>query len=288
MKYIVPIHQIKYLSKLTNDSDGLFFGNDRFGTRLTQSYNIHDINEMIEFLYASQKASFLMCQQMMTDDDLYAFKAWIQNIHTNHLTGIIVADIGAVMVLKDLSLHDKVIYHPETLHTNDYDFNDLSAFHISGAFVGKEITIDDILRIGKHKKHQLFMIGHGHLNMFYSRRYLLEHYTNYAQLAIDLKHKKTLRIKEEERPNEMYPVMEDQAGTHIFRAQVFHTSDDLLALSQIVDYLFLDTIFKDDSYTIDVLKLYKKQNMHIKQQLIDQYKETWDKGFLYQKTIYKK
>ena len=71
-------------------------------------------------------------------------------------------------LMKALGLTSKFIYNPETLLTNDVDFNDLSSEQIKGAFVSKEITLEDILEIGSLKKYELFTLGHGHMSMFYS------------------------------------------------------------------------------------------------------------------------
>ena len=234
------------------------------------------------------KSFFLLANQIMDDAQLEAFSKFIQSLPAKAFTGIIVSDIGAVMTLIKLGLSHLAVYHPETLNTNTMDFNFLSRLEIKGAFVAKEISLEDILMIGKNKAYDLFMTGHGHLNMFYSKRHLIENYTQFASIENQYTNQQNLTIIESERPDEPYPVLEDLAGTHVFRHHVLSSYTVLEQLEPFVDYMIIDSLFKDDDYMVDVLMLYRD---HQEDRIINiqkKYKETWDTGFYYKKTIYKK
>ncbi|MFA6800679.1 MAG: U32 family peptidase, partial [Acholeplasmataceae bacterium] len=181
----------------------------------------------------------------------------------------------------------KLIYNPETLMTNYYDFNFLVPTGIFGVFIAKEITLDDIKMIADKKQTKLFMVGHGHLNMFYSKRQLIKNYMDFINQENYLHNKQTIKLIEEKRKDEPYPILEDLAGTHVFRSQVFDSIDYLDVLSPIVDYLVIDTIFKDDDYAIEILKMYKHQKGLSKEELMKKYDEIWDHGFFFKKTLYK-
>lgn len=287
MKRLVTLYQVNHFEKLAEVADGFLLGNTQFGTRLTKSFSIDEINQIVEQNQALQKELFLVANQMMTDEQLDSFTHFLKELPLTAFTGVIVGDIGAIMVLKKLGKEHLAIYNPETLLTNDYDFNHLSREHILGAFVAKEITLADLKRIGHSKKHALFMVGHGHLNMFYSKRQLLQNYLQYAGLSLSLHQKQNLTIVEERR-EETHPILEDEAGTHVFRAPVFHTLKVQKDLASWIDYLVIDTLFKDDEYGYQVLSLYRQDapNEADIKKLQGQYQETWDEGFLYTKTIY--
>ena len=97
-----------------------------------------------------------------------------------------------------------------------------------------------------------------------------------------------LKIVEENRKDDPYPILEDQAGTHVFRSQMFSSLKHLEELKQSVDYLVIDSLFKDDDYAVKVLKMYKdgKEDHEVIDQLKEKYQEVWDEGFFYKKTIY--
>ncbi|MFU8792466.1 MAG: peptidase U32 family protein [Acholeplasmataceae bacterium] len=288
MKLIATLFELNRIKDVLTHADGIVIGHESFGTRLTQSFEPALIVEALEQANHMGKSLFLMANQLMDDAQLEAFALFIQKLPAKEFTGIIVADIGAVMTLKMLGLGHLAIYHPETLHTNAADFNFLSQLGIKGAFVAKEILLEDIVTIGKHKAYDLFMTGHGHLNMFYSKRHLIENYTQFASIKNQYVHQQNLKVIESERPDEPYPIFEDLAGTHVFRHHVLSSHTVLEQLKPYVDYMIIDTLFKDDDYAIDILKLYRDYKDDQVQTIQNKYQELWDTGFYHKKTIYKK
>jgi putative protease len=269
--------------------DGFIIGNHQFGARLTKSFDQDEILSALNQTKKLNKELFLVCNQMFNDDQLETFKNWIKGFPLKEFTGIVVADLGAFKTLEKMGFADQVIYNPETLAANVYDFNFLADFKIKGVYVAKEITLEDVTYIANHKNYQMFMVGHGHLNMFYSKRQLIDNFMNFNLEENDLHERQDLKIIEENRLNEPFPILEDTAGTHVFRSNVFSCLDHLDVLLPILDYLVVDTLFKDDDYALLVLPMYK--NNKIDQQLIEKiklnYDEKWDEGFFYKKTVYK-
>lgn len=286
MKLLTTLFDIKNL-ELLSEADGFIIGNETYGTRLTKSFSISEINEVITFGKAHEKDVFLVANQMFDDQMIDTFKSWIKEILIEDLTGLIVADVGLYYALKKEELQDKVIYNPETLMTNYYDFNFLVETGIYGVFIAKEITLEDIKVIAEKKQTKLFMVGHGHLNMFYSKRQLIDNYMHFMDKENHIHNKQTLKIIEEKRSEEPYPILEDLAGTHVFRSQVFDSIDYLETLRPLVDYLVIDAIFKDDQYTKAMIDMYQGHPSLAKEDIENTYEEVWDHGFFFKKTIYK-
>jgi len=290
MKLLTTIYDLKHLESLSSYVDGFIIGNHQFGARLTKSYEQDEILSALDQTKKLKKELFLVCNQMLNDDQLEAFKTWLKSLPVSEFTGIIVADLGAYRVLDKMGYVEKVIYNPETLAANVYDFNFLSNYKIQGVYIAKEITLEDVTYIANHKNYKMFMVGHGHLNMFYSKRQLIDNFMNFNVEENIYHEKQDLKIIEENRLNEPFPILEDRAGTHVFRSNVFQSLGHLDVLGNLVDYLVVDTLFKDDDYARMVLPMYR--NRVINQNLIEQiklkYDEQWDEGFFYKKTIYKK
>ncbi|MCD4826449.1 MAG: U32 family peptidase [Acholeplasmataceae bacterium] len=289
MKYLTTLYDLNNINNLSLTVDGFILGNERFGTRLTHSFTIDEINQAIKLAVSLDKEIFLQANQMLDDELLDQFSVFLDQLDTNNLNGIIVADIGSVMRLKSKNLSNKAIYNPETLLTNKYDFNFLKKDGIFGAYVAKEITLSDVLEISEHKEINLFMVGHGHLNMFYSKRQLINNFMDYQNQDNIFHNQQNLKIIEEQRSDEPYPILEDMAGTHVFRSKVFSSLEYIEQLENHVDYLVIDSIFKDDLYAKKVSELYKNKSINKKlvKDIKALYKEDWDSGFFYKKTVYK-
>ncbi len=287
MKRLVTIHTLESMQSLFELTDGFIVGNKRFGARLTTSFSASEINHAIEDARALNKEIFLIANRIFDDEDCELFKDWMKNIHADLLTGIIVADVGAITTLGEIGLIQKAVFHPETLLTNRYDTNIFASEGIYGAFLAKEITLDEIRHIGLGRKLKLFMIGHGYLDMFYAKRQLIETFTIKANLNHTFHDQKNLTLIEAKRENEPYPILEDDAGTHVFRYHVFHTEKYVDVLKEAVDYLVIDTIFHDDQYAKQVLKYYQQPTDQLRENIMNTYHETWDEGFLHHPTMYK-
>ena len=287
MKTLITFYTQSSMESLSPFVDGFIVGHQTFGTRLTHSFSTSEIHEITRQTKNLNKELFFMANQMMTDDHLTHFSNWLSEFSMDDFTGIICADLGVVKKLTTMGWANKVVYNPETLMTNYYDFNFFNRLNIMGVYVAKEITLDDIKKIGEKKTLKLFMVGHGHLNMFYSKRQLIKNFAAYIDIPDEFHEQQNLRIVEETREGIEYPILEDQAGTHVFRANVFATLEDLDVLHSLVDYLMLDTLFKDDAYGLRIAKAYHQNDVHIKVDLERDYHETWDQGFFFKKTIYK-
>ena len=289
MKLLTTIYNLESIETLSAYVDGFLVGNHQFGTRLTKSFEHHEILAALELTKEYQKELFLVCNQMFNDDQLGELKDFLLSLPINEFSGVVFADLGATRLLSALGFPEKVIYNPETLLANVYDFNFLEDEKIKGVYIAKEITLEDVTYIAAHKKYQMFMVGHGHLNMFYSKRQLIDNFMQFTDKENLYHERQNLKIVEENRKNEAYPILEDLAGTHVFRSHVFSSLNYLDKVKSLVDYLIIDTIFKDDNYANQILPMYQKNIINPIQieSIQKEYNESWDDGFFFKKTIYK-
>ena len=290
MKIITPIFKIQDIDKINANVDGFILSNEKFGARLTSSFSLEQLIVAIGKIKGLKKEVFININQLYTNDQIDLLMTFVLKLPIKDITGFICADIGVLEAFKKIELVNMIIYNPETLLTNYFDFNYLKKDNVFGAFVAKEITLDDIKIIASKKQIKTFMIGHGHLDMFYSKRQLLKNYANYLGIEETFHNQRNLALKEEIRPNEKYPILEDYAGTHVFRDTVFSSLKYLDQLKNLIDYLVIDPIFKDLAYLDQITSLYNKNQLNSKEinYIQEKYHEKWDDGFLFTKTIYKR
>ncbi len=284
MKILTTLHDSQKLDDILKVADGIIIGDANYAKALTQDFK-EEILDIIEKTYQQQKEIFILLNKLYTDKELLEVKAYIMRLPVDKITGFIGADIGLVSILESLNLSSKFVYNPETLLTNDEDFNDLASEGIMGAFVSKEITLEDIIEITELKQYQLFYFGHGHMSMFYSKRQMLETFSDYQNKPNTLHKDKSLTLKEFKRVDETYPVLEDEAGTHVFRGTVFNSFKAITELKNHVDYFVVDTLFMDDDYAIKVIPMY--QNGSLDETILEIYDQEFHDGFLFDESIIK-
>jgi len=287
MKKLITLHDVINLEMVLKHVDGILVGQKTYGTRLTHSFSDEELHFIIDEVIHQKKDVFLMANQMMTDEQLEQFSTWVEQFKNKKITGVVVADLGAIITLNEKGFLGRVIYNPETLATNYYDFNDLSRLDVFGVYAAKEITLSDLDIIGSQKKIKMFIVGHGHLNMFYSKRQLIHNYMEFLGEPSRFHNQKDLTLIEENRQEEAYPILEDDAGTHVFRSHVMHVMNHLDELKEWLDYMVIDTLFKDDRYGALVAQMYDTKDVDLIKRIQEDYHEMWDEGFFYKKTIYK-
>lgn len=284
MKILTTLHDSQRLDDVLKVTDGIIVGDARYAKALTQDFK-DDMLNIIGKAHQQQKEVFVLFNKLYTDQELLEVKDCIEKLPVDKITGFIGADIGLVSIFESLNLSSKFVYNPETLLTNDEDFNDLASKGIMGAFVSKEITLEDILEIASLKQYKLFYFGHGHMSMFYSKRHMLDTFSDYQNKPNTLHKDKTLALKEFKRVNETYPVLEDEAGTHVFRGAIFNSFNAIDALKLHVDYFVVDTLFLDDDYAIKIIPMYQKGRLD--ETILEIYDQVLHDGFLFDESTIK-
>lgn len=279
MKFLTTIHNINNIKELIHEADGLVIGVEGFSTRETAYFNFDEIKEISKILTKNNKELYLSFKPFLHNEDK-KLKDFFNKIDFE-VSGIIIGDIGYYYLLKDFNI--PIIYNPETLITNTFDLNIHFKEGLKGLFLSKELHLDDLKEMILGKEGNLYLVGHGHLNMFYSRRNLLTSYFKEIDKPFIYKNKK-LTIKEEKR-SEYMPIIEDDFGTHVYRSKVSSVVGYLEQLKGL-DYLLIDSMFYDDYYAVDILKMFK--NKITKEEVTNKYDQSWDNAFLTTKTIYKR
>ncbi|KFZ27179.1 MAG: Peptidase family U32 [Candidatus Izimaplasma bacterium HR2] len=291
MKIAVTPLGVKGIEGLSaNGADIFLIGNSSFGNRLVYSFSTIEITNANNLIKSLNKEIYIVMNYIVHNANIKSLKEFLDFVKELDVDGIIFGDLAVYQLAKKIGIEDKLIYSPETLNTNYYDPIFWSRQGIKGLTISKEITLEDIKQISKDKVLEISLIGHGHLNMFHSRRPLIENFFKYTnQEYKDYIENRNLRVVEEIR-NESYPIFQDNHGTHIFRDKSLESFQEVNILNDYLDVFIIDGIFKDNRYLEEALKHYKEllNNKGDAKSISKLYEGNHDSGFLYKKTVYDK
>ncbi|MCK5731922.1 MAG: U32 family peptidase, partial [Tenericutes bacterium] len=197
--------------------------------------------------------------------------------------GIVIGDLSVYVLAKNIGIEHLIIYQPGTMNTDSYSKEYFSQRKIKGITLSREITLDEIRLICTNKSGiEISLVIHGYLDMFYSKRKLLTNYIIHKGIeGKKLKNNYELRLNEEIRPNDFYPIFEDKFGTHIFRSHKLLSADEFDDFKEIIDLFFIERIFLSDKEYYDSIKLYSKKIT--KTEFLSKY-NSYDSGFYYKRT----
>lgn len=293
MKLAVTPFTVSSIQPLSESGADIFIlGNDKYANRLVKSFTEEEITEAVSIIKSLNKFVYIETNMIVHNEHLQDMENFIVFCRDLHVDGIIFGDLGIYNLAKRNECEHLLIYNPETLNTNLYDPIFWDKKGIKGITISKEITLEDIQGISANSTIEISLIGHGHLNMFHSRRPLIENYFKYNKKEYDkYLENRQLRLIEEIR-DESYPVFQDNHGTHIFRHKALESYQEIDALSKALDVFIIDGVLKNTQYLIETVKNYSTLlhnfSIELAQKISKQYESDHDSGFLYKKTVYDK
>jgi len=280
---------------ILNDAgaDIFIIGNEQHANRLVHSFSMEEITEINSTIKTLNKEIYIALNLIAHNDDLPKVIEFLQFVMELNVDGIIFGDLGVYNLAKNLKMENLLIYNPETLNTNYYDSLFWENKGIKGITISKEITLKEIDEISQKTNINVSITGHGHLNMFHSRRPLIGNFFKYTNDKDEnYSENRDFKLIEEIR-DEAYPIFQDSHGTHIFRDKALESYKEINFLENILDVFIIDGIFKDTDYLVKTIKNYNeilnsKNHEEKAKKISDDYKLDHDSGFLYKKTVYVK
>ena len=228
MKYITTLVD---LEQLNNKSSFYVAGNRKYSCKLPAYFDV-DIVSKYDDLYISVNKIF-------HEDELDDLKNYLTYLKNKKIRGIFFSDFSVYTICKELGILNLLIYDTNTLITN---YKELEFFEdkIKGVVISPFISLEELKQF-KSDKLELYFLGNGRINLFYSKRKLITNYCKYHDIKDDFINNK-LVLKEELRDNMYYPIIQDVEGTFVYSPFIYSCLDLEKELTNI-DYLIIDYVY---------------------------------------------
>jgi len=293
---IASPYQVKDIIKLKNSGiTSVVVGTETFSMRSASIFSDEQLKECKHLCIRENIQMYVSVNRFFMEDDLPYLREHLQYLKRLQVDGIYFSDMGVYYEAKSFGLESKLIYNPDTILTNSADIQAYLNLGIKMCTISKEITVADMLRIGKCINSNLEVIIHGRLAMMDSKRMLLSNYMEFIEKDYDVKNNYHLYLMEENRDEHM-PIVEDKGGTHIFTGFTLASFEELQEIIHAgICNLRIESLF----YTIDelckIVEDYKKviESPCEGRLLFKAYEKKYPlqnitKGFMYKKTGAKK
>lgn len=228
MKHITTLVDIQQL----NNNDSYYVtGIENLSVKLPVFFSL-DIVDKYSDLYVS-------INKLFHEDELDNLKNSLKYLKDKLIRGIFFSDFSVYNICSELGMLDLLIYDPNTLVTN---YKELEFFEgkIKGVVISPFISLEELKEF-KSEKLELFFLGNGRINLFYSKRKLVTNYLKYHDIKDELD-KSNLVLKEQLRDNLYYPIIEDKFGTYVYSPFIYSCLDIENELTNI-DYLIIDLVY---------------------------------------------
>ena len=279
MRLVARLKNLNEIEKLINLRVDCFLVDTPLAIRAINK----DLFNHLDKIKSFGKDIYLLINKMIHEDDIENVKGILKIANEIGVSGIVAGDITLMVLADEFGLKNKVIYQPGTMNTSSFDNEYFFLKQIKGITISKEITLEEIKKIFENKKTELSLVGHGYLDMFYSKRKLISNYFIYkSNDKKNIVDNDSFKLKEEMRPDSFYPILEDEAGTHIFRDKALNSFAEFNELKMGLDDFFIERIFMSDEEYYDSIAAYQDQSLV--EEFLIKYQDNYNKGFYYQYT----
>ncbi|OMH40821.1 U32 family peptidase C-terminal domain-containing protein [Desulfurobacterium indicum] len=229
MELLSPAGTLEKLKVAVNfGADAVYAGVKKFSLReRAGNFTIEELKEGIDYAHSKGKKVYVTLNAFLKNHEIENFKKTVDAVAKLNPDGFIVADIGALSIIKDRT---DIPIHIST-QANVTNIVTVKAYKNLGAsriVLARELSLKEIAEIKKAVSNmEIEVFVHGAMCMAYSGRCLLSNYLtkrdpNRGSCAQSCRWK--YYVVEEKREGELYPIEEDHHGTYIFN------SKDLCAL----------------------------------------------------------
>lgn len=257
-------------------ADAVYIGGQSYGLRAkARNFSIEEIREGIEFAHNLNRKVYITVNIFAHPSDLSGVKDYLEELRDLKPDGLIIADAGIFTLAGKICPEIPRHISTQANNTNEEIFKfwfDLGATRVVSA---RELTLEELKTIRQNMPAELELetFVHGAMCISYSGRCLLSNYlvgrdANQGECTHPCRWKYSL--VEEKRPNEYFPIDENERGTYIMNSKDLCMIEYIPELIETgIDSFKIEGRMKNALYVATVARTYRHA--------IDDYLESIDK-----------
>ncbi len=243
-------------------ADAVYIAGKKYGLRaFAGNFSKEEMAEGIAFAHAHNVKVYVTVNVFAHNEDFDGLEDYLRELLELKVDAVIVSDPGIIRIacskVPDLPVH--ISTQANTTNWSAVQFwKDLGAERV---VLARELSLQEIREIREKVDVELETFVHGAMCISYSGRCLLSSYmaerdSNRGQCAQACRW--NYNLVEEKRPNEFYPIQEDERGTYVFNSQ------DLCLLSHLpelvdagISSLKIEGRMKSAYYVATIIRAYR-------------------------------
>jgi len=262
----------KLVTAIHYGADALYLGGQHYSLRARAgNFNDLELEKAVRYVHEHGKKVYITVNIFAHNRDLEGLTAYLRFLRELRVDGLIIADPGIFQLagesVPELGRH---------LSTQANITNGASArfWEQQGASrlnLARELGLEEIRQIRAQTEAELEIFVHGALCISYSGRCMLSNYftgrdANQGDCAHPCRY--SYALVEEKRPDQYFPVEEDERGTYIFNSQdlcLLRRLPELIAAG--ADAIKIEGRMKSVGYVGSVVRLYRAALEWIKKEI---------------------
>ena len=245
-------------------ADAVYFAGKSFGLRaFAGNFSDEEIYKASQYAHSLGKKVYVTLNIIAHDCDFVNLKQYLHLLEDAKVDGVIVADIGiAVFVKENSNLELHISTQANILNSHSAKF--FASLGAKRLVLARELSLDEIknIRANLDKNVQLETFVHGAMCISYSGRCLLSNYianrdSNKGACAQACRWCYT--VTEQSRQGQHYEIQEDNRGTYIFNSKDLCLINHINTLIEAgIDSFKIEGRMKSQYYVANVTNAYRR------------------------------
>ncbi|MDE6426162.1 MAG: U32 family peptidase [Ruminococcus sp.] len=245
-------------------ADAVYLGRKQFGMRSSpMNFDFAQLVKAVQSAHAKGIKVYLTCNTLPRNNEISQFEQFVREAVEAQVDALIVADIGLLALIKKYAPDMEIHISTQTGIVNYITAQELYNMGAKRIVLARELTLDEIaeIRAKTNPNMEIETFIHGAMCVSFSGRCLLSQYlvnrdANRGECAQPCRW--GYHLVEEKRPNEFFPIFEDEKGTYILNAKDMCMIEHIDKLAQAgVDSLKIEGRAKSAYYVTVVTNAYR-------------------------------
>lgn len=204
-------------------ADAVYVGGEGFNLRMgATNLTLEEIREAVSWVHERGKKIYVALNIFARNYHISGLRPYLKKLGEIPVDAVIVADPGVLLAVKELAPRIPVHLSTQANTTNAKSVEFWRQQGVKRTVLARELTLGEIREITSNSTMETEVFVHGAMCMSYSGRCLLSGFmaNRHANLG-DCSHscRWQYSLREEKRPDETYPIVEDESGTFILSSK---------------------------------------------------------------------
>ncbi|MDE6500943.1 MAG: U32 family peptidase [Ruminococcus sp.] len=245
-------------------ADAVYLGRKQFGMRSSPlNFDFEQLEKAVKSAHAKGIKVYLTCNTLPRNNEIPQFEQFVREAVEAKVDALIVADIGLLALIKKYAPDMEIHISTQTGVVNYVTARELHNMGAKRIVLARELSLEEIskIRAKTSPDMEIEAFVHGAMCVSFSGRCLLSQYlvnrdANRGECAQPCRW--GYHLVEEKRPNEFFPVFEDEKGTYILNAKDMCMIEHIDKLARAgVDSLKIEGRAKSAYYVTVVTNAYR-------------------------------